>query len=160
MVLNGDLRLLYLTRNFLQFKQTVQTLIRRRVLWRLIWVCTVCQCQVQVLPSLHGTLTLQPQEKRAINNRYLDFVQMRCLISLVNNNHVDKTKGIFMHVYLGSIVNNRQKKKKKNCSQTSYQSDINIIFTVCLTSLIAPTHLGDVRDQISKNGYTRYHTYI
>ena len=25
-------------------KQVAQTLIRRRVLWRLIWLCTVCQC--------------------------------------------------------------------------------------------------------------------
>ena len=26
------------------FKQTVENLIRRRVLWRLIWLCTVCRC--------------------------------------------------------------------------------------------------------------------
>ena len=25
-------------------KQTVETLIRRRILWRLIWVCTICLC--------------------------------------------------------------------------------------------------------------------
>ena len=25
-------------------KQTVETLVRRRILWRLIWVCTICLC--------------------------------------------------------------------------------------------------------------------
>ena len=44
MVLNGDLRLFPSTLNFLLFKQTVQTLIRCRVLRRLIWICNVCQC--------------------------------------------------------------------------------------------------------------------
>ena len=44
MVLNGVLRLFHLTLTSLWFKQTVQTLIRRPVLWRLIWVCIVCQC--------------------------------------------------------------------------------------------------------------------
>ena len=33
----------HLTFNILYFKQTVKTLIRRRVLRRLIWICTVCQ---------------------------------------------------------------------------------------------------------------------
>ena len=41
------------TINWLKFKQTVQTLIRRRVLRRLIWACIVCQC-----PSpLHSDVT-------------------------------------------------------------------------------------------------------
>ena len=43
----------------------------------------------------------------SINNRYLDFVQMHCLISLVNDNHIaNNLKGILVHVYFGSIVNN------------------------------------------------------
>ena len=44
----------------------------------------------------------------AINNRYLDFVQTRGLISLVNDNHVNNNlKEILVFVYIGSIVNNR-----------------------------------------------------
>ena len=40
---NGNLRLFHLILNFLSFKQTVQTLISRRILLRLIRVCNVCQ---------------------------------------------------------------------------------------------------------------------
>ena len=48
----------------------------------------------------------------ATNNRYLDFVQMHDLISLVNDNHVDNSlKDIFGNLYYGSIVNNQL----KNC---------------------------------------------
>ena len=35
-------------------KQTVKTLIRRHVLWRLIWVCTVCQCPTKRMLGLYG----------------------------------------------------------------------------------------------------------
>ena len=46
----------------------------------------------------------------AIDNRYLDFVQTRSLISLVNDNHVDNNlKDILGYVYFGSIVTNRHK---------------------------------------------------
>ena len=34
-------------------KQTVETLIRRRVLWRLIWVCTVGICPTKRTIDLH-----------------------------------------------------------------------------------------------------------
>ena len=41
------------------------------------------------------------------NNRYLDFVQTRGLISLVNDNHVENNlKEILVNVYYGSIFNN------------------------------------------------------
>ena len=43
---NFDFRLCKLDiprENWLNYSQTVKTLIRRRVLRRLIWVCTVCQ---------------------------------------------------------------------------------------------------------------------
>ena len=47
----------------------------------------------------------------AIKKRYLDFVQTRGLISLVNDNHVDNSvKEILIYVYkmyLDSIANNR-----------------------------------------------------
>ena len=47
------------------------------------------------------------------NNRYLDFVQTRDLISLVNDNHVDnKLMEGLVYVYFGSIV----KKRPKNCT--------------------------------------------
>ena len=114
MVRNGNLRLFHLTLNFLYFKQTMQTLNKRRVLWRLIWVCTVCH-----YPS-HGftdnplyTALRRHSDKNssAVNNRYLDFVQTRGWISLVNDNHVDNNlKEMLAFVYYGSIVNNRPKK--------------------------------------------------
>ena len=44
----------------------------------------------------------------AINNRYLDFVQMRVLFSLANDNRVDSNlKEILVYLYLGSVVNSR-----------------------------------------------------
>ena len=39
-------------------KQTVETLIRRRVLRRLIWVCTVCLCPTKRTLGLYGISTL------------------------------------------------------------------------------------------------------
>ena len=35
-------------------KQTVETLIRRRIVWRLIWVCTVCLCPTKWMLGLYG----------------------------------------------------------------------------------------------------------
>ena len=79
MVLNGDLLLFPSTLNFLWFKWTVQTLIRRRVL---IWFCTVCQCP----KCLSQGFTKKKKKKKktlwhhsdsnseAMNSRYLDFV--------------------------------------------------------------------------------------
>ena len=69
----------------------MQTLIRRRVLWRLIWVCTVANVPVQVLQITLFTRHSDVKVTRIAPtiNRYLDFVQKRCLISLVNDNHVD-----------------------------------------------------------------------
>ena len=34
-------------------KQTVETLIRRHVMWRLVWVCTVCQCLTNRILGLY-----------------------------------------------------------------------------------------------------------
>ena len=112
--LNRNLWLFHLTLNFLLFKQTVQTLIRRRVLWRLIWVCTVCQCPK--CPSSGftdnplSTALWRHSDKNnaAINNHYLDFVKTRGLISLVNDNHEDNyLKEILLFVNYDWIVNNR-----------------------------------------------------
>ena len=35
-------------------KQTVETLIRHRILWCLIWVCTVCLCPTKRMLGLYG----------------------------------------------------------------------------------------------------------
>ena len=35
-------------------KQTVENLIRRRILWHLIWFCTVCQCPTKRLLGFNG----------------------------------------------------------------------------------------------------------
>ena len=39
-------------------KQTVETMIRRLVLWRLIWVCTVCLCPTKRTLCLYVGLTI------------------------------------------------------------------------------------------------------
>ena len=58
------------------------------------------------------------KNRAATNNRYLDFVQTRSLISLVYDNHVvNKLKEILVYIYYVSIVNNllplpSQKNKK------------------------------------------------
>ena len=100
----------------LSFKQLVQTLIRRRVLRRLIWACTICQYHCPgFTDNLLYKAFLHHNDKNGatINNRYLDFVQTRGLISLVNDYHVDKDlKEILVHVYFGSIVNNRLKREE------------------------------------------------
>ena len=38
-------------------KQTLETLIRHRILWRLIWVCTVCLCPTKRTLGLYGLNT-------------------------------------------------------------------------------------------------------
>ena len=35
-------------------KQTVETLIRRRILWHLIWVCTICLCPTKRTLGIYG----------------------------------------------------------------------------------------------------------
>ena len=111
---NGDLRLFHLTLDFLQFKQTVQTLIRRRILRRLMWVCSVANVQVQIFQIIlfyttlwrHSDKNSSDKNSGAINNRYLDFIQTRGLISLVYDNHVDNTfRKILVYVYYDSTVN-------------------------------------------------------
>ena len=48
----------YITREkSLNFLQTVETLIRRRVLRRLIWICTVCQVHFYGSPDYNGLKT-------------------------------------------------------------------------------------------------------
>ena len=60
-----------------------------------------------------ATATKKKKKKKnsaAIINRYLDFVQKRGLISLVNDYHVDNSlKESLVYKYFGSIVNNRSK---------------------------------------------------
>ena len=61
--------------------------------------------------TLYTNGTHSDKKSAVINNRYLDFVQTGCLISLVNENPVDNNlKEILVYVYSGSIANNRPKK--------------------------------------------------
>ena len=54
------------------------------------------------------TLHSDVKNSAAINNRYLDFIQTRGLMSLVNGKHMDNNlKKNLMYVYFGLIVNNR-----------------------------------------------------
>ena len=112
-MLNGDLRLFLSTLNFLLFKETVKTLIRCRVLRRLIRFYTVCQYPSPCFreKNLHTAFRcLSDKNSAVIHNRYLDFVQTRGLILLVNDNHVDNDLQEFLvHAYFGSIVNNQTK---------------------------------------------------
>ena len=73
------------------FKQTAQTLIRRHVLRRLIWVYTVCQCLKSGFTdnTLHCTLTSQRQEQRGYKYKLPGVCTTRGWISLVNAIHVD-----------------------------------------------------------------------
>ena len=118
MVLDVDLRLFHLNFNFLWFQQTVLTLIRRRVLRRLIWVCTVGQCSN---PSFTDNLLYtalwrhSDRNSATINDRYLNFVLTRGLISLVRDNHIDNyLKESLTFVPYSLIVNNRLKNKNRN----------------------------------------------
>ena len=43
---------------WLNYLQTVETLIRRRVLWGLIWVCTVCHLPFYGSPDCNGLMPL------------------------------------------------------------------------------------------------------
>ena len=89
----------------------MQTLIRHRVLRRLIWICTVCQCASPGFTDspLYTSLWRHSEKNNAaINNRYLDFVQTRGFISLVNDNIEHCIlKQILKYVYFGRIVNSR-----------------------------------------------------
>ena len=51
--------------------QTVKTLIRRHVLWRLIWVCTVCLCPTKRTLGLYGLKTNYAGGKKLICNWYM-----------------------------------------------------------------------------------------
>ena len=40
------------------YKQIVDTLIRRLILWRLVWVCTICLHPTKRTPGLYGLMPL------------------------------------------------------------------------------------------------------
>ena len=98
----------------------MQTLIRRRVLRRLIRICVVCQRPSPAFTDSPVYIVLwrhSDKNRVAINSRYLDFGQTDGLILLVNDNHVDNNlkeilnnlNEILVYVYYHSIVNNRPK---------------------------------------------------
>ena len=70
--------------------------------------------------TLKGWRVVKPQHNQsiwhhsdktsmAIKKRYLDFVQMHGLISLVNDIHMDNLKEILVYVDYGWIINNQPK---------------------------------------------------
>ena len=73
---------------------------------RLIWVYDVCQRPSTDFTdnAIYAALWRHSDKNSAaINNRYLNYVQMRGLISLVNDNHVDNNlKEILVYVYFGA----------------------------------------------------------
>ena len=67
-------------------------LIGRRVLRRLILLCTVCRCLTPGFidnPVYTALCRHSDKNRSAIIKRYLNFVQTRGLISFVNDNHVN-----------------------------------------------------------------------
>ena len=67
-------------------------------------------CQSSGSSFTDSPLTRHSENSAAINNRYLSFVQMRGLILLVNDNHVDNNlKEILEYLYLGPNENSRSK---------------------------------------------------
>ena len=83
----------------------------------LVWVCrfplplVVWEGLRFVIVALPGLFSYLFMNSAAINNRYLDFVQMRGLISMINNDHVDNNlKERLVYVYNGAIVKNRPQK--------------------------------------------------
>ena len=48
----------YLNFNRTFFKQTVDTLVRRHIMWRLNWVCTACLCPTKRRLGLYGLIIL------------------------------------------------------------------------------------------------------
>ena len=119
-----------------KFKQTVRCLI---------WFYTICQCpKCPSQDCIDNPLSKarwrhSDTNSAAINNRYLDFVQTRVLISLVkvNDNQVDNNpKEILVYVYLGWIVSNRSKNggKSTKCIMCPEIPDVLIsefIFVSC-----------------------------
>ena len=99
--------------------QTVQTLIRRRILRRLIWVCTVCECP-NAKPS-PGFRKEFGSETTGYGFHIANIWLVRLmvgLISLVNDNHVNNNlKEILVYIYSGSIVNNPPKNRKMSGTQ-------------------------------------------
>ena len=55
------------------------------------------------------------------------YIQTRCFISLVNNNHVNnRLKETLVYVHYGSIVNNRPKKCFINCFKPVVNGEISV----------------------------------
>ena len=50
--------------SYLFCEQAVETLIRRCVLRRLIWICTGCQCPTKRTLGFHGLMNVKPQISR------------------------------------------------------------------------------------------------
>ena len=56
-------------------KKTVENLIRRRVLWRLVWFCTVCRCPTRRTLDFYG---LSRIDFPTISNRAISFPFLGC----------------------------------------------------------------------------------
>ena len=91
----------------------MHTLIRRRSLWRLIWVCTVCKCPSPGLTDnpLNAALWRHSDKNSAtINNRYLEF-SSNARFDYIGQRKSRRQLPFLASVYYGSIVHNRSKNK-------------------------------------------------
>ena len=59
---------------WLNYLQTVETMIRRRVLRRLIWVCTVCQSPFKGSPDYNGLNIIDIEFKVAFTSPFYTFI--------------------------------------------------------------------------------------
>ena len=101
MVLNGVLRLFHFTLTSCYLSK--QCIPRSDATFCGVWSGFALFTNVLQITALWRH---SDKNSAAINNRFLDFIQTRGLIPLVNDNHVDNNlKEILMYVYFCSIVN-------------------------------------------------------
>ena len=107
---------------------------------------------VQVLQTI--LLCHSDKNCAAINNYYLDFLQMPGLNSLVNDNHIaNNLKEILVYVNLGSIVNNRPKNYWMSGKQCKLWTDANQSLGIWsgLHCLLKPVQLKSKVNVLSKD---------
>ena len=88
----GGIFYFYSNFNGIFCKQIVETLVRRRVLWRLIWVCTVCLCPTKRTMWLYGLICanleiVQRWERNSIQFRHFyvrDYLKSTELVCVAN----------------------------------------------------------------------------
>ena len=97
-------------------KQTVETLIRRRVLWRLVWICIVCLCPTKRTLGFYGSKeSCADSSESTLSNCHLVgqnrteqniyFIDVNCTVSCQIHEYNNKyTKNIYLSIYLSAPI--------------------------------------------------------